>query len=420
MASRSLTGEGDALKSMKSTPICRRLIHREPITDAMTYHAQELTHFRSMFNYSYTVWDSATLWVIVGRLWLCSCIIAITIAVCARDPTAWNAGNFHTLTNFLRIFVGFLLGFFMAASVTRWWACIETFISLCGTIRKLQMMLLACDAPIEDITKVLRYGVLSVQLLGLELHAQALPSQEQETALVKGWLGLQGDEHDPSFSKLSSQEAKILQEISDPASALWVWIGTFLGSVAASGRVRALAGPIFARCMVLSSEGVDKILRIRSCITIQAPFVYVQMLSSLVHISNITCAVSCGLTFGTALSKHLVMHGMHPVTKRGVTEEEAALDMQALVVAAVYWLIGPLTYQALLEVSLAIAQPFSNSKALPPTASMIAKLQQNLHDGMGAMILRSSSYMIQVELREDHAEVDCHAEGDDHAEVDCD
>jgi len=389
----------------------KRLLSKEPVEDAMTYHTQELAQWRSLFTLSSsTVWRSRSLWLIAGRLWFLSCVIAVIVAATGQSPTVWNAGKFTAISDFLRVFVSLLLGFFMAASVTRWWACVEAFIGLCGTVRKLQMMLLACDAPEDEVGTVLRYGLLSAKILSLELHVQALPRQDQEAATVKEWQAMQGDVHKHSlYSKLLPQEADILHEISDPAGTLWIWIGKFLGSLAGRGHIRALAGPIYARCMVLSSEGLDKILRVRSCISVQAPYVYVHMLASLVHISNFSSAVSFGLTFGTALSKYLVISRMHASIKR-VTEEEAAKDTQELLVALVFGALGPLVHQALLEVSVAIAQPFSNSKALVPTDGMLEKLQEDLQDGWSAATFHTSSHVVHVEA-EFEAEI---PDGEDH------
>merc|ERR1719468_162297 len=268
-------------------------------------------------------------------------------------------------------------------------------------------MLLACDAPDREMMKVLHYGVLSTRLLSLELSVQAMPGDQQADAEAAGWRALMEEENDscPSklkldvTSRLSVHEAESLQRISDPAGTLWIWIGTYLGAMAGRGHVKALAGPIFARCMVLSSQGLDRILRVRSCIAVQAPFIYVQMLSSLVHISNITSAMSFGLTSGTAVAKILVASEMHifKFPKEVVKESATTLDLEAWMVAFVFGAIGPVVYQALLEVSIAIAQPFSNSKALVPTDRILETLENDLSDGMSANRFRASAQIIHVD-----------------------
>jgi len=380
--------------------ISRRLIYREPVKDAMTYHVSELSQWTSLCNLTHTVWGSSSLWETAAKLWIVSTVIAVTVAMSVPDPSQMDVGKFTEITTFLRVFVSLLLGFFMAASVKRWWACVEAFIGLCGTVRNLQMMLLACDAPDDEVQHVLRHGVVSAKLLSLELSVQALPFKEQAEAEEKGWTRMKDESTETgSIAKLLPREAKALQGISDPAGTLWIWIGTYLGAMAGRGHVKALAGPIFARCMVLSSQGLDRILRVRSCIAVQAPFIYVQMLSSLVHISNITSAVSFGLTSGTAVAKILVASEMHifKFPKEVVKESATTLDLEAWMVAFVFGAIGPVVYQALLEVSIAIAQPFSNSKALVPTDRILETLENDLNDGMSANRFRASAQIIHVD-----------------------
>merc|ERR1719316_66234 len=64
------------------------------------------------------------------------------------------------------------------------------------------------------------------------------------------------------------------------------------------------------------------------------------------------------------------------------SERQAATDMQTLLVSFFFSCFGPFVYQALLEVSIAIAQPFSNKDAVVPTERILNELEKDLHDAM--------------------------------------
>merc|ERR1719197_2067786 len=122
----------------------------------------------------------------------------------------------------------------------------------------------------------------------------------------------------------------------------------------------------------------------------QAPFIYVQVLSSLVHINNIVNAVSFGLTWGAAVGTILVHWRMHiehlTVGKDGskveAAQEQAEQEGGDLLVSFFFSCFGPFVYQALLEVSIAISQPFSNRDAVIPTDRMIKALEKDLREAL--------------------------------------
>merc|ERR1719162_1023371 len=66
----------------------------------------------------------------------------------------------------------------------------------------------------------------------------------------------------------------------------------------------------------------------------------------------------------------------------GASATEATHDVQTLLVSFFFSCFGPFVYQALLEVSIAIAQPFSNKDAVVPTARILHLLERDLHDGL--------------------------------------
>lgn len=363
-----------------------KLIHKEPVRDAMTYNTQELARWSSLVVLSFTVWNRKSLWMTAVKLWVLSLFVGIVVLATVRDPAQLNVSRFGEISSFLRMFVGLLLGFFMSASVNRWWKTVESFTALCGVVRKLQMMLNACGVPEQDSERVLRFGFLSARILHMELHIQALPLDEQDAAHEKRWQEFcNGDGFNTKFAKVLSDEEEALhwRKIEDAPGTLWIWIGSLLGRFAEKGLINTkVAGPAFARCMTLSGEGLDRILHVRSSITAQAPYIYVQMLSSLVHINNIFNALSFGMTTGVSFGTWLQYCGVPLYSNTTATSAQAAIDGQAFVVSFFSSCFGPFVYQALLEVSIAIAQPFSNNDAIVPTRSILYRLEQDLRDGM--------------------------------------
>jgi predicted membrane chloride channel (bestrophin family) len=371
--------------------MARRLVYRDPVKDAMTYHTADLSSWNSLVFVTFTVWNRRSLWITAAKLLCLSIVVCFFTLVWLEDPAALKVSRFAKISSFLRVFVGLLLGFFMSASVKRWWACVEAFLALCGVCRKLQMALNACGVSDEHKHRILHYAVVSVWILHHELHVQALSEEEQEIANQQGWAAIASGENiheewqsgdDRRFTSLSKEEISTLQSMSDPAGTLWVWIGAYVGNLAKDGAIKTLAPPSFSRCMALSGEGLDKILKIRSTITVQAPYIYVQMLASLVHLNNIINALSFGLTAGSSVGTWLAYHHWNIFQKKAeATGEQAMVDMQALLISFFFSCFGPFIYQALLEVSIAIAQPFSNEDAVVPTKRMLKALVQDLHDG---------------------------------------
>lgn len=359
-----------------------QLIHREPVRDAMTYNTQELASWSSLLYVAFTVWNRKSLWAAGAQLSIVSLFVGIVVLASVKDPAQLDVSRFGEISAFLRAFVGLLLGFFMSASVTRWWKTVEGFTALCCVVRKLHMTLNACDVPAQESKHVLRYGFLSAWILHMELHIQALPLDDQEHIFKKRWESFRnGEGFDSDFAKVLPEEADMLQEVADAPGTLWIWIGTLLGRFAEDGLIRTLAAPSFARLTTLSGEGLDRIIQVRSSIVVQAPYIYVQMLSSLVHINNIVSAISFGMTTGVSFGTWLQYRGV-PLysSNEAATSGQAALDGQAFIVAFFSSCFGPFVYQALLEVSIAIAQPFSNNDALVPTRQILHRLEMDLRD----------------------------------------
>lgn len=355
------------------------------VQDSMTYHAEDLSSWSSLWHMTYTVWNRQSLWLVSLNLLLVSLSVALLVLFTTRDPAMLKVSKFTEITNFLRVFVGLLLGFFMSASVNRWWSCAQAFQHLTSSVRNLHTYLNSLGVPEEQTTMCLRYGCVSAWLLHLQLHVEALPSKEQEARFHQGWEEMKSCQgRDEVFGSLLPEEVEALQSASDPPGTLWMWIGSLVGRLAQDGLIPPMASPTFGKIMGVTVEGFNAIRDVRASISMQAPFIYVQMLSSLVHINNIVNAVSFGLTSGASLGTLLVHYDVHVFTSHhtDASEKEATADMQTLLVSFFFSCFGPFVYQALLEVSIAIAQPFSNKDAVVPTHRILNELEKDLHDSM--------------------------------------
>lgn len=341
-----------------------------------------------------TVWRRPSLWHAALKLFLLSILIAAVTLCVVRDFGALQVGRFTEISKFLNVFVGLLLGFFMSASVQRWWRCADGFLQLFDAIRNLQMQLYALGVVEEKINTCLRYGVLSAWILNMQLHTEALTAPEnRDLATVDMWKQLAADPEkekglDKTYAVLHDSERRLLQTMHDPAGLLWMWVGSFIGRMAQDGDVPAMQTPTYGRIMNLAQNAHAGIRQVRSSITVQAPYIYVQMLASLVHINNIFNALSFGMTAGVTVGTYGTAHNWFgrrgldiDMVDQEATKGEGARDAQTLLVSFFFSCFGPFIYQALLEVSISIAQPFSNSDGEIPTWRLLARLEQDLRDG---------------------------------------
>ena len=92
----------------------------------------------------------------------------------------------------------------------------------------------------------------------------------------------------------------------------------------------------------------------------QIPYLYTHTLSAIVHVNNILCAISMGLTLGsclgallTSLDSRLTLYG---IESRPVLSASATL--QILLIQCLKCFCAPLVYQACLEIALSLCAPF--------------------------------------------------------------
>merc|ERR1719316_2231815 len=91
-----------------------------------------------------------------------------------------------------------------------------------------------------------------------------------------------------------------------------------------------------------------------------------------------------GVTIGTISqsgigSKPAV--GEAPEFEDKASKGQGARDIQNWVVGFFFMFVGPILYQALLQVAILIAQPFNNEDAMIPTMRLLDDLERDLRDG---------------------------------------
>lgn len=261
----------------------------------------------------------------------------------------------------------------------------QGFLELGDAIRNLQMQLCALDAPAESIDMCMRYGMLSGVLLRIQLSVEMLPQQERAETRDKMFMELldrSGESlgYEPKFTE---EEVEIVRPIRDPAGLMWTWVASIVARLAQDGHIPPMASPTYGRIMNLAQDAHNGIRHVRSSISIQAPFIYVHTLVSLVHINNMLNGICLGMVIGSVCSEMLMRYRGHLLHDTEVpadgTEDR---DAQFIIITTFICLIGPLLYQAIMEIGLALAQPFaSQGYARVPVERLQNMLEEDLADG---------------------------------------
>eukprot|EP00933_Yihiella_yeosuensis_P074904 TRINITY_DN83_c2_g3_i1.p1 TRINITY_DN83_c2_g3~~TRINITY_DN83_c2_g3_i1.p1 ORF type:complete len:418 (+),score=100.65 TRINITY_DN83_c2_g3_i1:147-1400(+) len=355
--------------------------------DSMSYDARKLVTFDVFFNLSGTVWTKYSLWKQMGMLVLCSLTTGCVVAFSVKDPSKLDTSKFATISQFLSVIVGLLLGFFLSSAVNRWYSCTNGFLSLFDAIRGLQMQLGALGVPQERLRMVLRYGLVSCYCLTNDLYRDALPAKERQQFTREKWEELtitegkyKAWEKGTGLARVFPEERSTLEKVEDPSQTLWVWITSLLTRMSADGEIPPMPTPTYGRVIAIAEAAYNGIREVRASVTVQPPYVYVQMLAMLVTLNNIITAVSFGMTLGVNVGMLVNQNAKVLGIKTEVETDNSAAGrgLQDLAIAFVMSTIGPFLYQALLEVAVCIAQPFASGGSKTPGSIPTAKLLQNM------------------------------------------
>lgn len=365
-----------------------------PIVDSMTYDASVLLTWRMFFLSGVKcAWHKPLLWRMMGALFLVSLLSAVIVVVTISDPAQLKGSKFKEIGLFLRVFVGLLLGFFLTSSVSRWYNSVNGFMELFDAVRNMQMQLLALGVPDEHRFQCIRYGYISGWLLDKTLTIRLMHPKDRAEATDDMWKEL--SDHGLTSNTVlfqqnmrehvTTEEAALLKEAEDPAGMMWYWVASLVGRMAQDGHIPPMASPTYGRIMNLAQTAHGGIRHVKQSVQVQAPFIYVHMLASLVHVNNLICAISFGISLGSACSTMMIYYHqdyyvLPHVDLVRTTWKDVVADGENLIVMLFIGVFGPFLYQCLLEVSIEIAQPFANPECGIPTDRFLKMLKTDLTD----------------------------------------
>lgn len=321
------------------------------------YESKKLMKLPTLILIKGTIWQNYALWKIMGWLLVWAVFLAFMMVLLIPQPQSLDASKFNQIATFLKVFLAFLLGFFMSSSAARWSTCVDGLLNLFEAVRNLAMQLHALGVEEEKIWTVTRFGLLACEFLIQDLEISFCTPEEQALLYEDFWKKAL------DRGICTEHEKKIMGKSGDKAGLLWVWVASYVGRLAKDGDIPPMLSPTYGRIMALTQSAQDGIRTVKTSVGVQIPFIYTHMLATLVLLNNILCATTFGLTMGASLGAIFSHYGLRSPLYWGVPAEKATQTpgqaTQAMIVSMFACLTAPLMYQAFLQISLALAQPFA-------------------------------------------------------------
>jgi len=352
----------------------------EDTINEFTYDPNALLTGFSWLRLDSTIWKSWSLWASMGVFLITVVAVTAIVVLLVHDPAALTIEWFLKVTYFLNFFVALLIGYFMRDSIHRWHECVEGFLELGDSIRKLCMQLEALGVPQNRVDLCSRYGLLSGWILKMQMVQEEFTLDEEAAQKLRYALCLKpGQKHRGCAPRLDPQELNLLSQAADPVHILISWIMSLLASMSEDGDIPAMPTPVFGRIMELPQAMYKGIRKVRNNVNTRTPFLYVRTLATIVQTNIIMNAICLGLVLGSIVSMAMVHHDLHyinPKVHPSQLVEDTGFGLVALVVCS----FGPLIFLALTEVSIALSQPFATKFGQIPVSSIMLKVEEDLAD----------------------------------------
>lgn len=328
-----------------------------------------------------TVMQSRRLWTVMGYLTLVALIMGALVNLYPK-PQEIDPSGFRKIATFLKVFVAFLIGFYITQALGTWKQTVGGYLKLCNAVKNTQTGLLVFGVDSMKVQTVVRYGALSVVFLTKELEFALLKKENKVLAEEAMFDQLEEEGH------ITANERQRLEIVNERAELMWLWVASYLAKLSEEGEIPPMASPSFGRMLAQAQGGEIGIREVHTAISIQTPFIYVHTLAALVHVNNILCAISLGLSIGISVGTLMVAMGWHPMHNEdahipgGISHSQAqemGPPLQKIAVALLGEGIGPFMYTAFLQIALSLAYPFGEDSKVAriPHHLFITKLLAN-------------------------------------------
>lgn len=250
------------------------------------------------------------------------------------------------------------------------------------------MQFTALGVPEAQTIMCLRYGLSSAWLLYGQLICETKRGEAEKVAREQMWKAMVQKkariDRSGATMMLDAWEINALKDTRDPPGIMWMWVAALIGRLAQDGWIPPMPSPTYGRVMNLCQEAHAGIREVRATISVQSPFPYTHALATLVQINNLLNAITFGVVSGLAISGTLALHGIRIYGHADAVEirgKEQTQDMQSMAVTFMYCSLGPLLYQALLLISMQLAQPFDHEEAWIPMDRLADQLEVDMCNG---------------------------------------
>jgi hypothetical protein len=269
----------------------------------------------TIFTMDAAVWYALVMYFAVSAGSFC-------LAYFTADKSDFDYTKLESVSNYLNMFIPFILGLYVSLVLARWWTLRTDGIG--KVLDSAQNLILICVAVLpgqefhEWHDQVLKYALASVSLV-------------VQTVRNKGNIDMLAAE-----GLLTSEEVTLLADtpIRPRPVVMWAWICAVCTKVfEEQGIAPGKARDVVAECV----KARDGISLIWTYLGTQLPFAYVHLVTFLVNLNNLVMSIKCGVVAAASVRNENWIHAGSQLVFLGVV---------------------PLLYQGLLSVSYIIHDPF--------------------------------------------------------------
>merc|ERR1719359_1395399 len=352
----SLLG-GDLLKG-QTNDLLALVTDEECITD---YDPETLTNWAALVNFNGSIFAHKAMWLIIILQLSTAWGIAGLLYFFAKHPENYNLASMGSVVKTLTVSIAFLLGMFLSACLGRWWDTVKSIESLFGSSKKLLMTAINLQLPDDFCSSIAHLCVLSVLMVETEMTIRKKSGSEKEN-----WTK-RFDELEEKH-QLYPEERALLERVPPMERSFFSWsllsqrltdIRQLLANKDGSEDTVA-----YDRICELVGVGVSSVSSLKTMMTFQIPFIYVHMLSFMLHSVNLLTALTTGVTIGLQLAT---------ARKTGAHVDQASIANQM-----VFLIVQACIYQAFLSIGAALSFPVSGECYRIPLQQMTQTLERQL------------------------------------------